>query len=43
MEKKKIFENPEAIIVNFTDDIILTSGPDDPEGQPYDDWTGGSN
>ncbi len=43
MEKKKIFENPEAIVVNFVDDVILTSGPGDPEGQSYDDWGNGGN
>lgn len=44
MEKKKNFIYPEAIIISFDDeDIILTSGPDDPEGQDYDDWYGGNN
>ena len=39
MEKKKQFELPEVIIIEFDNkDIILTSGPGDPLGYD-DDWT----
>ena len=39
MEKKKRFEYPEAIAIEFNDDdIILTSGFGDEE-DPYKQWT----
>ena len=40
-EKKKAFEYPEAIIIEFNDeDVIATSGPGEGPGQPTDDWNG---
>ncbi len=40
MEKKNIFEKPEAILVSFEkEDIILTSGPGD-QCDPDDQWGG---
>lgn len=42
--KKKNFEQPEAIIIEFNnEDIIFTSGTGEAPGQSYDDWGGGGN
>ncbi len=42
--EKKLFEQPEATIVEFSnEDIIFTSGTGEGPGQSYDDWGGGSN
>ena len=39
---KKMFECPEAIVIEFyNDDIILTSGTGEGPGQEYDDWITG--
>ena len=38
MEKKNIFEVPEAIVIDFNEnDIIVTSGYGDSE-DPYQEW-----
>ena len=40
--EKKLFEQPEATIVEFSnEDIIFTSGTGEGPGQSYDDWGGG--
>ena len=40
MEKKKNFECPKAVVIEFSNEDIMTTsgGPGAPKGQNFDDW-----